>query len=300
MSRLPRSARAGFSLVEVLLVLLIMGMLMVSMTQILTAARYSRDTIHNVQETQLAGPAILDLIERDLRGIFVYDRPSHSHLRVRDRVLIGLDGDSLDFVTTTDSLTAIELERRFVRADVNEVGYRLRPSPTSDEFLEIWRREQVGIDDDPYEGGEFVYLHDRVKGFDVKLFAFDGTEENEPLDEWGPESREEHLGLPARIEITLVLELQPRIQREQLRIVPLDRRTVVYRRVLRFPEALRGEEDDLPVPTVPAPEQGGPAGLTDGPPGQGRPDGQDGPDGGPEGSPDQGQTQAIEDAFGDE
>src|SRR5262249_15221466 len=57
-------ARAGFTLVEVLLTLLIMGMIMVSMTQILTAARTSRDTIHNIQETELAGPAILDMIER--------------------------------------------------------------------------------------------------------------------------------------------------------------------------------------------------------------------------------------------
>ena len=66
--QLRRGTRAGFTLVEVLLTLLIMSMIMVSLTQILTAARTSRDTIHNIQETQLAGPAILDLVERDLRG----------------------------------------------------------------------------------------------------------------------------------------------------------------------------------------------------------------------------------------
>lgn len=57
--RFQTAATAGFTLVEVLVTLLIMGGIMVSMTQILGAARNTRDTIHNIQETQLAGPAIL-------------------------------------------------------------------------------------------------------------------------------------------------------------------------------------------------------------------------------------------------
>jgi len=85
--------RAGFTLIEVLVTVLIMGMLMVSITQILTSVRMSRDTIHNIQETQLAGPAILDLIERDLRGLVVHGRGHEQHLRTRDRVMMGLDGD---------------------------------------------------------------------------------------------------------------------------------------------------------------------------------------------------------------
>ena len=60
--RTVRTLRAGFSLVEVLVVLLIVGGLMLAITQLLEATRISRDTIHNVQETQLAGPAIMELI----------------------------------------------------------------------------------------------------------------------------------------------------------------------------------------------------------------------------------------------
>jgi hypothetical protein len=41
---------------------------MVTVTQILTAARMSRDTIHNITEQQLAGPSILQQIENDLRA----------------------------------------------------------------------------------------------------------------------------------------------------------------------------------------------------------------------------------------
>lgn len=244
--------RAGFTLVEVLLTLLIMSAIMLSMTQILTAARTSRDTIHNIQETQLVGPAILDMIERDLRGIVTYDRTRDLHLRVKNRVMLGFDGDSIDFVTSNDSLVPLRDGERFLRTDMCEVGYRLRPSPDSDQFLEIYRREGYGVDDQPFDGGSFTLLCSRVKSFDVQCFKKDGPDED-PVEEWGTERAEDANGLPARIEITMILELAPRIVNEQLRIAPIDRRTIVYKRVIRLPEALRANEDAIPIPKIPKP-----------------------------------------------
>jgi prepilin-type N-terminal cleavage/methylation domain-containing protein len=250
------ASRRGFTLVEVLLTLVIMSGIMVSMTQILTAARTSRDTIHNIQETQNAGPAILDLIERDLRGMLTYAVTRQSQLRVKNRVVLGFDADSIDFVSTTDSLVFHLEDDRFLRADANEVGYRLRPAPGSaDQFLEIYRRESYGVDDDPFEGGDYLYLHDRVKGFDVQCFAKDGPDE-QPLDEWNTQRNTDSIGLPARIEITLTLELAPRITNEQLRIAPTDKRTVVYKRILRMPESLRIDEDKIPIAAIPKPPNG--------------------------------------------
>jgi len=248
---LRRGTRAGFTLVEVLLTLLIMSMIMVSLTQILTAARTSRDTIHNIQETQLAGPAILDLVERDLRGLVTYDTTRELHFRARDRVVLGLDADSLDFVSTTPTLSQYFDADRLLRSSMNEVGYRLRPNAESgDQFLEIWRREQYGVDDDPFEGGTFSFLHDRVKSFDIQVWNEDGPDA-EPLDDWGTATSEERIGIPARIEISLTLELQPRLVNEQLTYLPSDRRTLTYKRVLRPAQGLRGEEADIAVPVVP-------------------------------------------------
>jgi len=244
---LRRAARAGFSLVEVLVTLLIVGAIMVAITQILEAARISRDTIHNIQETQLAGPAIMDLIERDLRALVLYDRPSNELLRVVDRVAVGLDADSLDFVATTDSVVPTEIGYRWVRCDVNEVGYRLRPSP-DDDFLELYRREGFGVDEEPFEGGAFTFLHDRVKHFDIKVFTEDGPDAD-PLDAWNEVGEEE--GLPLRLQIELTLELAPRIAREQLVIAPIDKRTVVYRRIVRLPQHLIDSLELTPVPVVP-------------------------------------------------
>jgi prepilin-type N-terminal cleavage/methylation domain-containing protein len=250
--RSTNGGERGFTLIEVLLTLLIMSGIMLTMTSILTAARTSRDTIHNIQETQLAGPAILDRIERDLRALTVYDRTRQLQLRIKNKVNLGFDADGLDFVCTTRSLTLHEEEDRFVRASANEVGYRLRIAPTGD-FLELYRREEYGVDDDPFEGGNYLLLHERVRGFDIRCFEKDGPDE-EPIDEWGATKNDEHIGLPARVEITLTIELAPRLVNEQLRIVPTDKLIVVYKRVIRFPEGVRLAEEDIPVPRIPKPE----------------------------------------------
>lgn len=269
---LRRRPRAGFTLVEVMLALLIVGFMMVAVTQILSAARQTRDVIHNIQERQLAGPAILARVDADLRALTTFDRDSRYALRVRNRVVDGFDADSLDFVTTVNSLLpfAESANVDFRRADVNEVGYRLRPNPNSDDFLEIYRREGFGVDEDPFEGGRYALLHDRIKGFNVFVYAEDGPEA-EPEESWGT-ADDQFVGLPARIEMELTIELAPRLIREQL---ITDRRTVLYRRIFRFPESQRLALEVNPVPVIPVltppidPTTAGPTGA-------GGPDGGDG------------------------
>ena len=252
-----RTSRAGFTLVEVIVSILVVALIMVGLSELLNAARTSRDTIHNIQETQLAGPAILDLIERDLRAIDVYDRDKKWLLRLDNRVVLGHDADGLDFVATTDSVIQTELQRRIVRSDENEVGYRARVSQDDDEFLELYRREDYGIDDEPFDSGAYTLLHDHVKHFDIVVFDEDGRDA-EQFEQWGTD--EEHVGLPLRIEIRLTLELTPRITREQLRVAPTDQRTLTYTRIVRLPQNLQDQLELAPAPRIPvinAPQAGG-------------------------------------------
>ena len=241
-------SRAGFSLIEVMVALLIVGFMMLSVTQILTVTRNSRDVIHNIQEKQLAGPAILSLLESDLRALTVYNRDEREALRIRDLVESGLDADTIDFVATTNSLLPFLPQARgdFQKADINEVGYRLRPNPDNDDFLELYRREDFGVDDEPFEGGRFALLHDRVKGLNIEVFDVDGPDA-EPLEGWGS-SNDENVGLPPWIRIDLTLELAPRLVREQLII---DRREVTYSRTIRLPSELQLALETKPVPLIP-------------------------------------------------
>jgi len=252
--RSTASARSGFTLAEILVTLLIMAGVMVSITQVLQTARMSRDTIHNLRENQLAGPAIMDMLERDLRGILTYSRTREDHIRIENRVMLGLDGDSVDFVTTTGNLIGRLDGDRYLTTSVNEVGYRLRPRPDADDFLEIYRREDMGIDEDPFNGGEFAFLHDRVKSLDIQVFSEDGPDA-EPLESWGLDG-DENIGLPARLEITLVLENAARVSREQWLPDSAQRRTVAYRRVIRPREDLRVEEGGIVIAAVPQPPTG--------------------------------------------
>ena len=251
--------RAGFTLVEVLVALMITGMILVTVTQILSAARVRRDQIHNVQETQLVGPAILDRIEADLRGLFLFNRDPADFLRVRNRVLSGLDADSLDFVTSANSLGWRKDDGGERWADYVEVGYRLRVNPSNDDFLEIYRREAFGVDDEPYDGGEYAFLTDRVRRFDIQIYPEDGPDA-EPTEEWGVENAEwtsidgssnESIGLPLRLEIELHLEMAPRLVREQFYMGAETKRTVVYRRIVRFPKSLVMAAELQPVPLIP-------------------------------------------------
>lgn len=232
--------------------LMIISALMLSITEILQATRVSRDHIYNIQETQLAGPAIMDLIERDLRGIFTYNRPADMHLRVRDRILGGKAADSIDFVTTTDSLIPEPIRGSLLRSDFNEVSYccRQRPGAGFDDFFEIFRRQGFGVDEEPfdYANSHYSFLHDRITEFDILVFEEDGVDAD-PLEEWGAEGDDEHQGLPARVEITLTLELAPRILNE--RLLHSGPRSATFKRIIRFPEVLRASEEISAVPIVP-------------------------------------------------
>lgn len=251
LARAWRGLQAGFTLVEVLVVVLIVSGIMLAITQVLDSARVSRDTIHNIEETQLAGPAIMDLIERDLRAMITFDLPLESLLRVKNRVVSGLDADSIDFVASTDSLAAWDVNRRATTNDYGEVGYRLRPNPADKDMLEIYRRESFGVDDKPYEGGQYVFLHDRVRAFDILVFNEDGPDADS-IEEWNDGSTDpDKIGLPARLQIELTLELAPRIQREQLIFRSADKRTITYRRVIRIPQSLRDLLAGPPIPTIP-------------------------------------------------
>ena len=242
------SLRSGFTLIEILVTVLVMSFIMISITTILGIARKSRDTIQNIQEQQLAGPAILNLLENDLRGMLTFNIDAQRSMRIQDRNLSGYDADTIDFVTTVDSLQPYRehAAEAFRRADINECGYRLRLNPANHEFLELYRREDFGVDDEPFDGGSYGLLHDRVKGLQIQVYEEDGVEA-EPVDSWG-DVGDEFGGVPRRIEIELTLELAPKLTNEQLIV---DRRTITYKRVIRPPSALRMPQDSAVVPIIP-------------------------------------------------
>jgi prepilin-type N-terminal cleavage/methylation domain-containing protein len=66
--RLP--AEAGFTLIEVLLAVAITATIMVTVGTSFHVMLNARDVVDDMTESTEAGPRILNLIERDLRGIW--------------------------------------------------------------------------------------------------------------------------------------------------------------------------------------------------------------------------------------
>jgi hypothetical protein len=211
----------------------------------------------------------MDLIERDVRAMITFDLPIDVALRIKNRVVLGLDADSLDFITSTDSLTPGTWSDRAVRHDVRRGGLPPAASiPDDKDLLEVYRRESFGVDDKPFEGGQFVFLHDRVKPLrDPDLPG--GRPDADSVEDWNVQQDEtEKIGLPARLEIELTLELAPRIQREQVIFKSVDKRTITYTRILRFSEDVLAQLEIQPMPVVPnfaasqQQQQGGGGGAT--------------------------------------
>jgi len=243
-------SKSGFTIAEVLVVVVIMSGILVSITQVLSAARDTRDTIHNMNETQLAGPAILDMIEADLRGLLTYSMRPSKVLRVTQNDLGGEPADRIDFVTTTNSKLFQLGETRVLRADFNEVGYVLRENPNSSDFLELYRREGFVADEEPFREGEYTFLHDRVKSFDITVYDEEGPDA-EPLDEWNSEAEPENR-LPLRIEIELRIEMAPRLLDPARAATELQGQLeVTYTRSFRLDEPLLLAFDVEPVARIP-------------------------------------------------
>ncbi|MEZ6004408.1 MAG: hypothetical protein R3F33_09515 [Planctomycetota bacterium] len=251
--RRTAKARAAFTVVELLIAIAIMAMMMVTILKVLTAVRLTRDRIHNTQETQLAGPVIMDLITNDLLGIQTLGRPRTEQIKVQDRVQYGLDADRLDFVTTTPSREPVWVENRILKARICEVGYVTRANPDDDEFLELYRREDFGVDEEPFKGGSYTFLTNRLKSFSIEVYKADGEDED-VLNDWnaGAATGEEFEGLPASIVIRMTLENAPRLLREQIEFRTSQLMTVTYERTIRFNEALRVADEQRVFLGIPA------------------------------------------------
>lgn len=265
-----RRRSLGFTLIEVMVALLISALVMTSVLGSLDYTQKAVDAIHNVVETESAGPRLLQLIREDLGRLAVYDVSEYTVFLGVNESIAGADADWMDFLVRRQSMRPIvdfKLNRE-VSSPLNEVGYRLRMNPNSRDFMEIYRREDFMADDEPFKDGTFTLLYDRVTNFDVRYFK--KPELDPPWEEeW--DSREMQ-ALPYAIQIDLELEIQPRRSTESLGILGANKARLEFGELITIPEETRWVFRQRLHPVIPEPaEDTGPAAG----PGQGR-DGQDG------------------------
>lgn len=219
----------GMTLMEVVAAVAIVGLVMGSALGVVRYTIVARNLVDNWSLAEKEGPVILDMVEEDLRSALYYNVEPEKVFRGRDNGV----NDVLDLVCQRRMSSAPEkiASTLAAPADYLEVGYRLRPNPADNTRLEMWRREDIGIDDDTTQGGRYELLTRNAIAFDVTYFKKAG-EEAEEFYEWPPD--EETFGLPYRMRMRLTMQVD-------VRDVPLENtpRRLTYVRNFVFPKDVR-------------------------------------------------------------
>ena len=281
----------GFTMVEVLVTLAIMGMIMMGLQVTLDTAIFAHDDIAVDIAQVRDGPRILDMVERDIRSLHLFNIKDREVIRGTSERQFGMRADRIDLISGVDStqrfispLSSYE-ETEMLASDITEVGYRLRPREDHEDFLELYRREDMFVDEDPLEGGRYELLHDRVTWFEITYLKQLGVDaETEEDWEMKPGTK-----LPAAIMIKLRLQARPDLIGDHVSLQERANLEYTYNRVI--PIRLGHNNTLLVRPAMPVPsptnsgDDGSGPGTMGGPgmpmaPGEGFGDGFGGPGGG--------------------
>ncbi len=184
--------RTAFTLVEVLCTLVIVSIMLGAVYTVFLGTLSSKRYCDEIRDAGQKGQAILLLVQRDLMGAVELPsgRPSVEGV---DSSEDGAEADRIVFVSTSD--TRMGREKR----DLCEVGYSAEPGMEEGGSLRLVRREDPGIDDDPFSGGNEEVIEDGLKSFNLEYMDRGGAW----MDEWTGE------GLPAAVKVTVVLARKP-------------------------------------------------------------------------------------------
>ncbi|MCH2102135.1 MAG: prepilin-type N-terminal cleavage/methylation domain-containing protein [Planctomycetes bacterium] len=250
---------AGFTLMEVLVSMFISALIMTAILGSLESTQKAVDSIHNITETERAGPMLVQMFRRDLDRLAVYDAGEYTLLTGESKNLGGVDADRINMIVVGRSVIPHYdpvLDRR-THAPINEVGYWVRNRDGSADFLELYRREDFLVDDEYDRDGSFSMLNDRIISFNLQYYDepdFDPV----PEDQWDSTLEAQ---LPYCIEMFLELEIQPRKSAESRQILGANRARLEFGDLLVIPEPTRFLFRNRMHPVVPGIQMGSQVGV---------------------------------------
>jgi prepilin-type N-terminal cleavage/methylation domain-containing protein len=237
----------GFTLLELLITLSILGLVLTALYGTLVKTLELRDHLANISRGPREGLALLEVITADLRAAVLPPLEKAPFFARADRNGEGRDADQVTFLASVTSRFA-EDPRRLrgenlvqdpdteeldapepVRADLCEISYRLKGDPDHPGCMRLYRREDFHVDGNLREGGTYLLLHRRVAGFKLRWFRGDESETGRPPeDQWDAE-KTKTVPQAALVELVLDVTEEPDAGDRQERREPT---LVTYRAVV--------------------------------------------------------------------
>lgn len=199
-----RARTAGFTLIEVLAVIMITALVMYAVYSVLFSTLMAREAVDEAVGVFEVGPKIADLVVGDLQLVAFGLVAENQGLKGGVQTVGGVEVSYVDFVTTRDSRTINPSVEGELHSDVTEIGYRLVPSENYPDYLELYRREEWGVDDDPLSDGLYHKVYDRVKEFRLEYIEA-GKEDAETYDDTWDSEDKKRLPRAIKLRITIVV-----------------------------------------------------------------------------------------------
>lgn len=210
-----RTARRGFTLIEVLVAVGIMTMISTLIFTSFSSLKRSKDGVRRVSERYREGRMAMARITRELESAYL-----SKHLPLDENMIVsrtafvgepGSPGDRVDFAAFVHR----RLDRDSHESDQAEIGYLVMENPEDRGVFDLVRRESPHIDTEPQLGGRAQVLATDVDLFDVEyLDPLTGRWE----ERWNSTELVGQLDrLPFQIRVLLVLNGGSRANSDQSR-----------------------------------------------------------------------------------
>ena len=193
--------RPGFSLMEVMVAITIMGMISTliysSFSRSLEIPEYLRDIQERYHKVRVA----MDRMATEISSTYL---SKHTNPNQEDspkyifRIKNDTPGDRIDFT----AFAHMKMYEDVDESDESEIGYFLESDPEAKDVINLVRREQKRIDKDPGWGGRKQILADDVLGLEIKAW---NSIEKDWVDEWDTSQVEQFERLPEMIQIELTI-----------------------------------------------------------------------------------------------
>ncbi len=192
------SLRRGFTLIEVMVALAIMGIIAMLTWGTLSGALDTRDYLDEQDELDRSARTALSRLQRELALAFLTSNTTASY----KTVFVAKDADGADSVwfSTMAHRRTIRDSRECDQAEIT-LWTEDDPDGGSGDLV-LLHRESERIDEEPDKGGSVLPLATRVASFDLRYLDPTTGEWREDWDTQGSETQER---LPRVVEIKLVL-----------------------------------------------------------------------------------------------